>query len=184
MSAHSQPTAGRAARESISSHVGPGSHPGLGCVVMKRLLIVHHTPSPSVQAMFEAVRAGATTDEVEGVDVVCRAALAATAVDVLGADGYLLGSPVNLGYLSGALKHFFDLVYYPCLEETVRRPFGAFLHGNSDATGGLRALESITTGLRWKAVQPPVVVTGDPSKADLEACWELGAITAAELGTV
>ncbi|WP_190864723.1 NAD(P)H-dependent oxidoreductase [Actinomadura sp. RB99] len=151
---------------------------------MKRLLLVHHTPSPSVQAMVEAVRAGARTDEIEGVEVVSRPALTASAVDVLKADGYLLGSPVNLGYLSGALKHFFDQIYYPCLDETIRRPFGAFLHGNNDAAGALRALESITTGLKWRAVQPPVVVMGEPGKADLEACWELGAVAAAELGTV
>jgi multimeric flavodoxin WrbA len=151
---------------------------------MKRLLIVHHTPSPTLQAMYEAVRAGATTDEVGGVEVVARPALAATPVDVLEADGYLLGSPVNLGYLSGALKHFFDLVYYPCLEETVRRPFGAYLHGNNDATGALRALESITTGLKWRPLRPPLVITGDPGKRELEDCWELGATVAAELGTV
>lgn len=134
--------------------------------------------------MVEAVRAGARTDEIEGVEVVSRPALTASAVDVLEADGYLLGSPVNLGYLSGALKHFFDQIYYPCLDETTRRPFGAFLHGNNDAAGALRALESITTGLKWRAVQPPVVVLGEPGKADLEACWELGAVAAAELGTV
>ncbi|MBD2898189.1 hypothetical protein amrb99_71560 [Actinomadura sp. RB99] len=134
--------------------------------------------------MVEAVRAGARTDEIEGVEVVSRPALTASAVDVLKADGYLLGSPVNLGYLSGALKHFFDQIYYPCLDETIRRPFGAFLHGNNDAAGALRALESITTGLKWRAVQPPVVVMGEPGKADLEACWELGAVAAAELGTV
>ena len=151
---------------------------------MKRLLIVHHTPSPNLQAMFEAVRDGATTDEIEGVEVVAKPALSATAVDVLEADGYLLGTPVNLGYVSGALKHFFDVVYYPCLEETVRRPFGAYLHGNNDATGALRALESITTGLKWRAVRPPVVVAGEPGKGDLEECWELGATVAAELGTV
>jgi NAD(P)H-dependent FMN reductase len=151
---------------------------------MKRLLIVHHTPSPTLQAMYEAVRAGATTDEIEGVEVVTRPALTTTAVDVLEADGYLLGTPVNLGYLSGALKHFFDQVYYPCLEETVRRPYGAYLHGNSDATGALRALESITTGLKWRAVRPPAVITGDPGKDGLEDCWELGATVAAELGTV
>ncbi len=145
---------------------------------------MHHTPSPNVQAMFEAVRSGAGADEIEGVDVVTRPALGATAVDVLEADGYLLGSPVNLGYLSGALKHFFDQVYYPCLEETVRRPFGAYLHAGSDAAGALRALESITTGLKWRAVRPPVVVTGEPSRADLEACWELGAVTAAELAAL
>ena len=151
---------------------------------MKRLLIVHHTPSPTLHAMYEAVRAGATTDEVKGVEVVTRPALAATPVDVLEADGYLLGTPVNLGYMSGALKHFFDLVYYPCIEETVRRPYGAYLHGNSDAAGALRALESITTGLRWRALRPPVVINGEPGRQDLEDCWELGATVAAELGTV
>jgi multimeric flavodoxin WrbA len=151
---------------------------------MKRLLIVHHTPSPTLQAMYEAVRAGATTDEIEGVEVVTRPALTASAVDVLEADGYLLGTPVNLGYLSGALKHFFDQVYYPCLEETVRRPYGAYLHGNNDATGALRALESITTGLKWRAARPPVVITGEPGKDGLAECWELGATVAAELGTV
>ncbi|MEV5828382.1 NAD(P)H-dependent oxidoreductase [Spirillospora sp. NPDC052242] len=151
---------------------------------MKRLLIVHHTPSPNLQAMYEAVRSGASADEIEGVEVVSRPALTASPVDVLEADGYLLGSPVNLGYLSGALKHFFDQVYYPCLEETVRRPFGAYLHAGNDATGALRALESITTGLKWRAVRPPAVVTGEPGRAALEECWELGAMVAAELGTV
>jgi hypothetical protein len=68
---------------------------------MARLLIVHHTPSPGMQAMFEKVVAGATTDEIEGVEVVRRAALSATSTDVLEADGYLLGTAANLGYISG-----------------------------------------------------------------------------------
>ncbi|HEX2316010.1 MAG TPA: NAD(P)H-dependent oxidoreductase [Thermomonospora sp.] len=149
---------------------------------MKTLLIVHHTASPTLQAMFEAVRSGASTDEIEGVEVVARPALTASAVDVLEADGLILGTPVNIGYISGALKHFFDQIYYPCLEATARRPYAAYLHGASDATGALRALEAITTGLGWRAVRPPLVVTGEPAKADLEACWELGAVAAAELG--
>jgi len=68
---------------------------------VSRLLIVHHTPSPALQAMFEAVVAGASTPEIEGVEVVRKAALSTTAVDVLEADGYLLGTPANLGYTSG-----------------------------------------------------------------------------------
>jgi multimeric flavodoxin WrbA len=149
---------------------------------MRRLLIVHHTTSPNLQAMFEAVRSGAAADEIEGVEVVARAALHATAVDVLEADAYLLGTSVNIGYMSGALKHFFDTVYYPCLEATVHRPYALYVHGNSDATGAVRAVESITTGLRWRRVRPPVVVIGEPGKGDLEECWELGAIVAAEIG--
>ncbi|HEX8132210.1 MAG TPA: flavodoxin, partial [Actinomycetes bacterium] len=80
---------------------------------MPRLLVVHHTTSPALQAMFEAAMSGATDEAIEGVTVLARPALAATAVDVLEADGYLLGTPANLGYMSGALKHFFDQVYYP-----------------------------------------------------------------------
>jgi multimeric flavodoxin WrbA len=148
---------------------------------MPTLLIVHHTPSPTLQAMFEAVLAGATTDEVEGVDVVRRPALAATAVDVLAADGFLLGTPANIGYMSGALKHFFDTVYYPCLDATKGRPYAAYVHGNSDTAGAVRAIEAITTGLGWERVAKPVTVVGEPSKADLQACWELGATVAAGL---
>jgi multimeric flavodoxin WrbA len=73
----------------------------------KTLLVVHHTPSPFMQAMFEAVLSGATDPEIEGVNVVRRAALAVTPTDMLEADGYLLGTPANLGYMSGALKHYF-----------------------------------------------------------------------------
>ncbi|HET9895251.1 MAG TPA: flavodoxin [Streptosporangiaceae bacterium] len=148
---------------------------------MRRLLFVHHTPSPAMQAMFEAVLKGAQTDEIEGVEVAVVPALTATAVDVLNADGYLLGTPANIGYMSGALKHFFDGMYYPCLEATQRRPYGLYVHGATDTTGAVRGVESITTGLGWRQVRPPLLVTGQPRNADLEACWELGAVIAAEL---
>jgi NAD(P)H-dependent FMN reductase len=148
---------------------------------MPRLLIVHHTPSPALHSLFDAVRAGATDPQIEGVDVVARPALVANAVDVLEADGYVLGTPANLGYISGALKHFFDTIYYPCLEATVGRPYGVYVHGNDDTAGALAAVEKITTGLRWKAAQNPVSIVGQPAQPDLDACWELGAAVAAGL---
>jgi NAD(P)H-dependent FMN reductase len=148
---------------------------------MPTLLHVHHTTSPSVHAMFDAVQSGATDPRIEGVDVVTRAALQASVSDALAADGYLLGTPANLGYMSGALKHFFDQIYYPCLEATIGRPFGVYVHGNNDTTGALRAIEIATTGLRWREVQAPISVFGSPTRADLEACWELGAAVAAGL---
>jgi len=146
-----------------------------------RLLIVHHTPSPNLQAMFEAVVSGATDPEITGVQVVRRPALAATAVDALEADGYVLGTTANLGYMSGALKVFFDLVYYPCLDATRGRPFGLYVHGNNDTTGAVRGVESITTGMGWTKAAEHVRVIGEPTKADLQACWELGATVAAGL---
>lgn len=147
----------------------------------KTLLIIHHTPSPHTQAMFEAVISGATDPEIEGVEVVRRAALSVTASDVLDADGYLLGTPANLGYMSGALKHTFDVVYYPCLDSTRGRPFGLYLHGNEGTEGAEKGVTSITTGLGWVKAADYVVVSGKPSKDDLERCWELGATVAAQL---
>lgn len=147
----------------------------------KTLLIVHHTPSPHCQAMFEAVLAGATDPEIEGVEVVRRPALSVSPTDMLDADGYLLGSPANLGYLSGALKHAFDVCYYPILDSTRGRPFGLFLHGNEGTEGAERAVDSITTGLGWAKAADYVVVSGQPGKAELQACWELGATVAATL---
>jgi len=146
-----------------------------------KLLVVHHTPSPHCQEMFEAVLAGATDPEIEGVEVLRRPALTLSAADVLAADGYLLGSPVNLGYISGALKHAFDSIYYPCLDATKGRPFGLWLHGNEGTEGAERAVTSITTGLEWTKAADYVVISGKPSKADLEACWNLGATVAATL---
>lgn len=145
---------------------------------MARLLVVHHTPSPALHTMLEAVRAGATAPEVPEVEVSVRAALSATASDVLAADGYVIGGPANLGYLAGAVKHFFDTVYYPCLSETAGLPYALYVHGNNDTAGAVRAVESIAKGLSWHRHRPPVTVVGDLSRADREACWELGAVTA------
>jgi len=146
-----------------------------------RLLIVHHTPSPHCQEMFEAVLAGATDPEIEGVDIVRRPALTCSAADMLEADGYLLGTPANLGYISGALKHAFDVCYYPCLDSTRGRPFGVYLHGNEGTEGAERAVAAITNGLGWEQVAGTVVVSGKPDKTALEACWNLGATVAAHL---
>src|ERR1700733_2357616 len=147
------------------------AHPRRYGGAMARLLVVHHTPSPAMHAMFLEALAGANDPAIGGVDVVVRPALTASATDVLEADGYLLGTPANLGYISGALKHFFDQIYYPCLEATARRPYGLYLHGNTDTTGAVRAVETITTGLRWRRAQEPVVVLGAPDRGQQDACW-------------
>src|SRR3954467_11130928 len=112
--------------------------------------------------MFEAGVSGAGAEGIDGVEVVTRPALGAGITDVLGADGYVLGTPANFGYMSGALKHFFDQVYYPCLDATTRRPYALYVHGNSDTTGAIRAVESIATGLQWRRVCQPLTAIGHP----------------------
>ncbi len=146
---------------------------------MPALLVVHHTPSPALQALLEAVLDGTRAEGIERVDVRVRPALTASVVDVLECDGFILGTPANIGYLSGAMKHFFDGVYYPALEAKRGAPYGLYVHGNNDTEGAVRAAESITKGMGWERVHAPVTVIGSPGKADVEACWDLGATVAA-----
>ncbi len=148
---------------------------------MPRLLVVHHTTSPALQAMLEAVIAGARDPELEKIDVAVTPALAATVPDVLAADGFVLGTPANIGYMSGALKHFFDQVYYPCLTAKAGAPYGLYVHGASDTGGAVRAVKPIAAGLGWAEVVVPVEATGPVGK-DIEGrCYELGATVAANL---
>ncbi|PJE24922.1 MAG: flavodoxin [Mycobacterium sp.] len=131
--------------------------------------------------MLEVVVAGATDPEIESVEVLRRPALTVSPVEMLEADGYLLGTPANLGYISGALKHAFDESYYQLLDATRGRPFGLYIHGNEGSEGAVRAVDGITAGLGWVKAADHVVVSGKPSKPDLEACWNLGATVAATL---
>jgi multimeric flavodoxin WrbA len=142
---------------------------------------VHHTPSPATQELLEAALSGAQDDAIEGVELVVRPALVACPIDVLEADGYLLGTPANIGYISGALKHFFDTVYYPVLEATQGRPFAAYVHGNLGVEGAVRAIETITTGLGWKPVAPVLTIEGQVGRAEREALRNLGGTIAATL---
>jgi NAD(P)H-dependent FMN reductase len=146
-----------------------------------RLLIVHHTPSPALQTVLEAVKEGVAM--VEDVELTLRPALSAGAADVLECDGVLLGTPANIGYMSGALKHFFDTVYYPCLDATVGLPYGVYVHGNDDTAGALSAIGRITGALRWKQVAAPLGLVGSPTQNDLEAVRELAATVAVNLTT-
>ena len=118
---------------------------------------------------------------VEGVDLCLRPALSAGAADVLDCDGILLGTPANIGYMSGALKHFFDTVYYPCLDATVGRPYGVYVHGNDDTAGALTAIDRITGALKWKRVAAPLSLIGAPGREDLDAVRELAATVAVSL---
>jgi len=143
------------------------------------VLLVHHTTSPAMQQLLEAALDGTRAEGLEDVDVVLRPALSATAVDVLAADAFVLGTPVNIGYMSGAMKYFFDGIYYPTLTARPGAAYGLYVHGNNDGTGAVRAVQSITKGLGWVAAHEPVIVLGAPTKHDTQAVWDLAATVAA-----
>ena len=161
---------------------------------MARLLIVHHSPTRSLRRLTDAVVSGANDPEIEGVEVVVRPALEATAEDVLAADGYVLGTSANFGYMSGALKHFFDSTFLAVggaldssggagesAGETAKRPYGLYVHGRYDTTGAIRSVQSIVGALGWAQSYDILDVLGDVEDAHVEAAYELGATLAAVL---
>lgn len=147
----------------------------------RRLLIVAHAPSANTLRLREAVVRGATSADISGVDVTMLPPLEAKPDDVLATDAIILGTTENLGYMSGALKDFFDRCYYPVLELKQGLPYAAFIRAKLDGTGTKRAIESITTGLRWRAVQPPLVLHGAFREEFITQCEELGSAMAAGL---
>lgn len=164
---------------------------------MARLLVVHHSPSGSLQSLLEQVVAGANDPDVQAggaVEVVVRPALEASADDVLAADGYLLGTSANFGYMSGALKHFFDSTFLAVggaldpsgapadgAGATAGRPYGLWLHGRYDLTGAQRSVQSIVGALGWKQAYDVLGVLGPVDDDARTAAYELGATIAALL---
>lgn len=146
-----------------------------------RLLVVSHRATAALGEVEDAVVEGARHPDVEGVEVLVRPALEATADDVLAAAGVLLVTPCNFGYMAGALKHFFDTTYDDLRERTDGLPYALVVKGSTDASGAVRAVEAITTGLRWSRLRPPTVHEGAVDAAFLDACRETGAAVAAEL---
>jgi hypothetical protein len=161
---------------------------------MPRLLVVHHSPTPTVQRLTDAVLAGTRDEAIEGVEVVAKRALEARADDVLAADGFVLGTTANFGYMSGALKHFFDTIFLEAggalgddgsadgataAAGRGKRPWGLFVHGRYDTAGAVRSVESIVGALPWRRAAPVLEILGDPTEEQLATAYELGGTLAA-----
>jgi hypothetical protein len=143
--------------------------------------VVAHAPSANTERLRDAILAGARSPGFEDVETRWIAPLEAGADDVLAAQAIILGTTENLGYMSGALKDFFDRIYYPCLEKTQGLPYALYIRAGLDGTGTRRGIETIVTGLRWRAVQEPLICRGEYDEAFAESCQELGALMAAGL---
>ncbi|MGR3983835.1 MAG: NAD(P)H-dependent oxidoreductase [Gammaproteobacteria bacterium] len=148
---------------------------------MPNLLIVANCPSDNTRKMHQAVCAGAAHADCENVATRAREPLAAAAEDVLWADGIILGTTENFGYMSGQVKDFLERVYYPCLEKTEGMPAALYVKGGLDGSGAKSSMERILLGLKWKLVRPTLLLKGDYREEFLPQCEELGALMAAGL---
>ena len=147
----------------------------------KRLLIVAHAPSPNTRKLAEACLRGARHGDIENVEAIHIPPLEAGPDDVMKADAIILGTTENLGYMSGALKDFFDRTYYAVIEEKQGLPCALYIRAGLDGTGTRRAIESIVTGLRWNWVQEPLTCKGEWQDGFVDQVQELGLYMAAGL---
>ncbi|WP_166970226.1 flavodoxin family protein [Brevibacterium atlanticum] len=146
---------------------------------MVSVLLVHHSPSDPTSQIAEAALTGLRLPELGDIEVAVRPALEAGVEDVLAADAYVLGTTANFGYISGALKHFFDTTYDAVRDPTAGRPFSYWIHGGYDTTGAETAMKQITTGLGWALAFDPLIFTGEVAADHLEKATELAATVAA-----
>ena len=147
----------------------------------KHLLIVAHAPSANTRKLRDAVLRGARHEDIENVAVRALTPFEANPDDVLRAQAIVLGTTENLGYMSGALKDFFDRCYYPCLEKSEGLPYALYIRAGHDGTGTRRGVETIVTGLRWRAVREPLICRGAWREDFVGQCEELGMLVAAGL---
>ena len=124
---------------------------------------------------------GARQPEIEGVTTRALSPFDATADHVLEVQAVLLLTTENLGYMSGALKDFFDRTYNTLIEQTDALPYALLVRAGHDGTGTCRAVASITTGLRWKPAQDPIVCRGPWDDGFVDQAKELGTFMAAGL---
>jgi len=152
--------------------------------VAPRLLVVRHSRSGSTDRLVESFMEGtqlALDEEPDSVDVSLMGCFDAEVDDVVGAAAVVLATPANFGYMSGAMKDFFERIYHPCLDRTVGRPYVLMVKGDTDTSGAIASVEKIVAGLQWKAVLPNLSVVGEITAADLETATELGATLTAGL---
>ena len=143
------------------------------------LLIIANTPSANTLKLAQAVESGA--QEIEEIITRRLLPLAATAEDILTARAVIIGTTENFGAMSGQIKDFFERIYYPCLDKTNALPCALYVRAGKDGTGTLRGVQSIVSGLRWRQMQPPLLMRGDYQDSFISDCKNLGATIAAGL---
>lgn len=143
----------------------------------KKILIVYHSQGGTMERMARAVAEGAS--RVSEVEVVLRSAAQATLGDLVGCAGLAIGSPEYFGYMSGAIKDFFDRTYEEGRGHTFRLPYVLFVCAGNDGRGAVSSIERIAIGYKWKKVAEPLRIVGKPDAEALERLSEMGETLAA-----
>ena len=151
---------------------------------MKKLLIIAHTPSPNTQRLAQAILDGASSSDISGVSAKLCSPFECDAERVLEQDAIILFTTENFGYMNGALKDFFERIYYPCLQDLKRneaKPYSLVVKAGLDGTGATESVQRIITGLKWREALPRLLCKGEHDLEFVTLCFEHGFTMAASL---
>lgn len=142
---------------------------------MLTILVVYHSQTGNTEKMAKAVAQGAAS--IGNTEVILKRAADTSLEDLLACDGIAIGTPENFGYMSGAVKDFFDRTFYPAEGKVFRKPYVVFISAGNDGTGALNSIERIALGYQFKKVYDPVIARnsqGGVTDEVLDRCRELG----------
>jgi len=131
--------------------------------------------------MADAVLSGARSPDLDQEKISIRflQAKCANADDLRWCNGLILGTPENFGYMSGALKDFFDRTFYSVEGQIQGLPWCLFVKAGNDGSGAVSSIERIVKGYAFRQVCEPVIVKGEVKDTDLQRCKDLGMAFAA-----
>ena len=141
---------------------------------MSNILIVSNRPSSNTIALQESVAQGCIEMGCINKSLRVKDPWNSDAEDVIWCNGIIIGTTENFGYMSGAIKDFFERIYYPCLERTQALPVAVYVKGGLDGQGAKTSIEKIITGLKWRLIQPTLVLKGNFTEDFRDECKTLG----------
>ena len=125
----------------------------------KKIVFVSHSPSKNTKILSNTVLDVIKYNKLK-LKVEIYSPLEITSNDVLKANGIIIGTIENFGYMAGATKDFFDRCYNNLLDRSQGLPVFYYIRAGLDGEGSEIALNKIILGLKWRQVLKPLILKG------------------------
>ena len=136
-----------------------------------KILIIYSSRTGNTEKLAKAVAEGAK--QVPGVTVEIMRSESVTPEDVIGADGYAIGSPSHFSIMSGQILTLLTDLYF-IREKIAGRPMAVFTTGAGGQVTALENIERIIGVFNPRFVKPGLAIEGAPNEADRVQAAKLG----------
>jgi len=139
--------------------------------VSPKILIIYSSRTGNTEKLAKAVAEGAK--QVPRVTVEIVRSESVTPEDVIGADGYAIGSPSHFSIMSGQILTLLTDLYF-IREKIAGRPMAVFTTGAGGQVTALENIERIIGVFNPRFVKPGLAIEGAPNEADRVQAAKLG----------